>query len=65
MDPSITHPFSVDVRLRPGSAATYRWSIRKRGGSTHYSSMDYATFDEARVAVKHELGRMIMDWQIG
>ena len=65
MAPSIRHPFTVDVRACPGASDQFRWSIKMHRGPTRYSSTDYETFEEARVAVKQTLGRLITDWQTG
>ena len=59
------HPYTVDVRARPGRHGVFQWSIRQRRGSTQHSSADYATFEDARIAMKVRLDRLVMDWQIG
>ena len=65
MAPPLAHPYTVDVRPRPGRHGVFQWSIRQWRRSTQRSSADYATFEDARIAMKVRLDQLILDWQIG
>ena len=57
----ISHPFAVDIRApRPGRFG-YTWSIRQGRVVKGQSVTTYSTFEEARLALKAALVRLVTD----
>ena len=50
-----SHPFNVDVRRCRFQREAFVWSISERGGGKWPSPRTYATFEEARLAMKEVL----------
>ena len=58
-----SHPFNVDVRRCRVQGEAFVWSITECGGEKRCSPHTYATFEEARFAMKEVLRGLIADKQ--
>ncbi|MFC5556034.1 hypothetical protein [Methylobacterium iners] len=56
-----SHPFNLDIRRCRFQADTFVWSISERGGEKRRSPQSYATFEDARLAMKEVLQGLIAD----
>lgn len=58
-----SHPFSVHVKRCRFQRDEYVWIISERGGKKRGSPQRYSTPEEARLAMKVTLDKLIADWQ--
>ncbi|WP_156634266.1 hypothetical protein [Methylobacterium sp. Leaf113] len=59
---SQSHPFSVHLANSKDGTDRFIWLINQKGGPRRFSGSSFATFEEARVAVKTKLASLVIEW---
>ena len=57
------HPFNMDVRRCPMLANRFVWTIEEGRSPKRHSPGSHPTFEEARVAARASLNRMVAGWR--